>query len=104
MPAPALTAVQAPPAATAPLDFDTRLALAALAVDARIHTEPLDLADVIRLPHRDAGPPARSLPLPHARRRLPPPGRRPHHPRLVHRPDARRERRHVPPRSNPRRS
>ncbi len=35
-----------PPALT----FDERLALAALAVDARIATEPLDLADVIRGP------------------------------------------------------
>ncbi|MEE4419537.1 DUF6197 family protein [Streptomyces bugieae] len=32
------------------LTFDERLALAALAVDARINTEPLDLADVIRSP------------------------------------------------------
>lgn len=32
------------------LSFDERLALAALAVDARISTEPLDLADVIRGP------------------------------------------------------
>lgn len=56
MPAPALTAVQAPPAATAPLDLDARLALAALAVDARIHTKPLDLADVIRLPIETPAP------------------------------------------------
>lgn len=34
----------------APLDFDERLKLAALAVDARIDTKPLDLADVIRTP------------------------------------------------------
>lgn len=33
-----------------PLDFDERLALAALAVDARINTQPLNLADVIRIP------------------------------------------------------
>lgn len=34
----------------AALDFDERLKLAALAVDARINTEPLNLADVIRIP------------------------------------------------------
>lgn len=46
-----LTAPQAPPAApAAPLSLDERLALAALAVDARIQTTELDLADVIRLP------------------------------------------------------
>jgi hypothetical protein len=39
------------PAATRkPLTFDERLALTALAVDARINTPPLNLADVIRLP------------------------------------------------------
>ncbi|MGW2920397.1 DUF6197 family protein [Streptomyces angustmyceticus] len=38
------------PAAPTALTFDERLALAALAVDARISTEPLDLADVIRGP------------------------------------------------------
>jgi hypothetical protein len=32
------------------LTFDERLALAALAVDARMNTRPLNLADVIRLP------------------------------------------------------
>lgn len=32
------------------LSFDERLTLAALAVDARINTRPLDLADVIRIP------------------------------------------------------
>ncbi|MEV7466140.1 hypothetical protein AB0O20_06445 [Streptomyces kronopolitis] len=37
-------------ASLATLTFDERLALAALAVDARINTEPLDLADVIRGP------------------------------------------------------
>lgn len=37
-------------AATKPLSFDERLALAALAVDARINTKPLNLADVIRIP------------------------------------------------------
>ncbi|MET7795672.1 DUF6197 family protein [Streptomyces decoyicus] len=37
-------------AVPATLSFDERLALAALAVDARINTEPLDLADVIRGP------------------------------------------------------
>jgi hypothetical protein len=67
MPAPTLTAAALDQAAahTAPplaeperkaravppaLSFDERLALAALAVDARIDTEPLDLADVIRGP------------------------------------------------------
>jgi len=48
----AVTVAQA--AATAPeakpLSFDERLALAALAVDARIDTTPLDFADVIRVP------------------------------------------------------
>ncbi|MGW5636450.1 DUF6197 family protein [Streptomyces sp. NPDC003832] len=33
-----------------PLTFDERLQLAALAIDARIDTTPLDLADVIRIP------------------------------------------------------
>jgi len=37
-------------AAAKPLTFDERLALAALAVDARTNTQPLDLADVIRTP------------------------------------------------------
>lgn len=63
MPAPTLTAAALDQAAahTAPtlteperkaraLSFDERLALAALAVDARIATAPLDLADVIRGP------------------------------------------------------
>lgn len=45
-PAPA-TAATAP---ARPLSFDDRLALAALAVDARIDTQPLDLADIIRVP------------------------------------------------------
>jgi hypothetical protein len=36
--------------AAASLSFDERLALAALAVDARINTTPLNLADVIRVP------------------------------------------------------
>lgn len=44
------TKTLAPVAATKPLSFDERLALAALAVDARIHTQPLDLGDVIRIP------------------------------------------------------
>ncbi|MFI8191383.1 hypothetical protein ACIF8T_21610 [Streptomyces sp. NPDC085946] len=47
------TATAAPPiarAAASQLSFEERLALAALAVDARIATTPLDLADVIRLP------------------------------------------------------
>ncbi|QTD96991.1 DUF6197 family protein [Streptomyces cyanogenus] len=39
------------------LTFDERLALAPLAIDARIATTPLDLADVIRLPV-DTRPPA----------------------------------------------
>ncbi|MFF7411644.1 DUF6197 family protein [Streptomyces lydicus] len=44
-------ATRTPAPATAPaLSFDERLALAALAVDARINTVPLDLADVIRGP------------------------------------------------------
>lgn len=48
----AQTAVPPAPAAAAarPLSFDERLALAALAVDARIDSAPLDLADVIRVP------------------------------------------------------
>lgn len=45
------TTTQAPSRKEAPpLDFDERLRLAALAVDARIDTRPLDLADVIRTP------------------------------------------------------
>lgn len=46
-----------PPQTTAAkaLSFDERLALAVLAVDARINTAPLDLVDVIRLP--EAAPP-----------------------------------------------
>lgn len=43
-------AASPPKTATKPLTFDQRLALAALAVDARINTQPLNLADVIRLP------------------------------------------------------
>lgn len=51
MPATVLTPAPARPTAPAkPLDIDDRLKLAALAVDARIDTTPLDLADVIRLP------------------------------------------------------
>lgn len=51
MPTPTATRPTQTSAATArPLDFDQRLALAALAVDARITTTPLDLADVIRRP------------------------------------------------------
>ncbi|MFI9344942.1 hypothetical protein ACIG0D_27305 [Streptomyces sp. NPDC052773] len=48
------------PAATPPreLTFDDRLALAALAVDARIDSTPLDLADVIRLPVEPTRPAA----------------------------------------------
>ncbi|MFE0039421.1 hypothetical protein [Streptomyces sp. NPDC059015] len=45
------TATDTPAVApAAPLGFDERLRLAALAVDARIDTQPLDLADVIRTP------------------------------------------------------
>lgn len=44
----------------APLTLDDRLALAALAVDARTDTCPLDLADVIRLPVEEPRPPAAS--------------------------------------------
>lgn len=46
------TPAASPPQTTAAkaLDFDERLALAALAVDARINTQPLNLADAIRLP------------------------------------------------------
>lgn len=49
-----MTARTITPAAVAaeakPLSFDERLAIAALAVDARINTTPLDLADIIRIP------------------------------------------------------
>lgn len=45
-----LTTASPPATHTKPLSFDERLALAALAVDARINTTPLDLADVIRIP------------------------------------------------------
>lgn len=38
------------PATARPLSFDERLALAALTVDARIDSAPLDLGDVIRVP------------------------------------------------------
>lgn len=47
------TITASPPPVTdkpAPLSFDERLALAALAVDARINSAPLDLAEVIRIP------------------------------------------------------
>ncbi|MPY47132.1 DUF6197 family protein [Streptomyces acidicola] len=51
-----MTAKTLTPSASAtaakPLDFDERLTLAALAVDARTDTTPLDLADVIRIPER----------------------------------------------------
>ncbi|MFE0088778.1 hypothetical protein [Streptomyces sp. NPDC059016] len=40
----------------APLGFDERLRLAALAVDARIDTQPLNLADVIRTPSGETAP------------------------------------------------
>jgi hypothetical protein len=53
-----MTTITAPAATPAKrLTFDERLALASLAVDARIDTTPLDLADVIRLPI-DTPPPA----------------------------------------------
>lgn len=52
-------ATQAPAPVRKP-SFDERLALAALAVDARIDTEPLDMADVIRRP---VDAPARQLQL-----------------------------------------
>jgi hypothetical protein len=42
--------VQKPATAVRPLDFDQRLALAALAVDARLDTGALDLADVVTGP------------------------------------------------------
>jgi hypothetical protein len=44
------TASPPPVTEAPPLTFDERLRLAALAVDARINTKPLDLADVIRIP------------------------------------------------------
>jgi len=43
-----------------PLTFDDRLTLAPLAVDARINTKPLDLADTIRLPIEPTRHPAAS--------------------------------------------
>lgn len=46
-----------PTTATKALTFDERLALAALAVDARINSQPFNLADVIRIPV-EATPPA----------------------------------------------
>ncbi|MFE3326876.1 hypothetical protein [Streptomyces sp. NPDC059176] len=47
------TRQQTPPT---PLSFDERLALAAMAVDARIDSTPLDLADVIRIPVEEPEP------------------------------------------------
>ncbi|MFP8887818.1 DUF6197 family protein [Streptomyces mangrovi] len=52
------------PAPAEPLDLDQRLVLAALAVDARLDTEPLDLADIIRLPVDLPAPPEPSYPTP----------------------------------------
>ncbi|MEV8548334.1 hypothetical protein AB0L04_00565 [Streptomyces glaucescens] len=46
----ATTAPAASAAIAAPLTFDERLALAALAVDARIDNQPLDLTDIVRAP------------------------------------------------------
>jgi hypothetical protein len=46
-----MTTATAPPASPPrPLTFDERLTLAALAIDARITTQPLDLDDTIRTP------------------------------------------------------
>lgn len=51
------TVTAAPPVAPGlPLDFDERLALAVLAVDARIDSQPFDLADVIRAPALEPEP------------------------------------------------
>ncbi|MFP8886820.1 DUF6197 family protein [Streptomyces mangrovi] len=57
------TAPDAPPQ---PLDLDQRLALAALAVDARIATTPLDLDDVITGPVALPAAPVRPYPTPAA--------------------------------------
>ncbi|MET9445017.1 hypothetical protein [Streptomyces sp. NPDC006610] len=56
------TATAHAPAASPPrpLSFDDRLALAALAVDARTDTAPFDLADVIRVPADSPQPAAPS--------------------------------------------
>lgn len=55
-----MTTIAAPAASPPrPLTFDERLALAALAIDARIATPTVDLADVIRTPI-DTQPPAPS--------------------------------------------
>ena len=67
---PATTAAAARPTTTVapapvePLDLDQRLALAVLAVDARIDTEPLDLADVVTLPVELPAPPEPTYPTP----------------------------------------
>jgi hypothetical protein len=54
-----MTTITAPAASPpAALTFDERLALAALAVDARIPTTPLDLADVVHLPVDSPAPAA----------------------------------------------
>ncbi|MGK5448831.1 DUF6197 family protein [Streptomyces radiopugnans] len=52
------------PAPAEPLDLDQRLVLAALAVDARLDAEPLDLADIIRLPVELPAPPETAYPTP----------------------------------------
>ncbi|MGX1129910.1 hypothetical protein RKD49_002100 [Streptomyces glaucescens] len=56
-----MTTITAPAASPPrPLTFDERLTLAALAIDARITTEPFDLDDVIRHPAETARPTAPS--------------------------------------------
>ncbi|MGK5501583.1 DUF6197 family protein, partial [Streptomyces sp. URMC 125] len=52
------------PAPAEPLDLDQRLVLAALAVDARLDTEPLNLADIIRLPVEPPAPQEPAYPTP----------------------------------------
>ncbi|WP_410540528.1 hypothetical protein [Streptomyces sp. KL2] len=65
MPTPTITgAAQKPAAAVHPLDFDRLLVLAALAVDARIDTEPLNLADVVTMPVDLPAPPEPAYPTP----------------------------------------
>ncbi|MGK5500475.1 DUF6197 family protein [Streptomyces sp. URMC 125] len=52
------------PSTVRPLDFDQRLALASLAVDARIPTEPLDLAGIVTGPVDLPAPPGPAYPTP----------------------------------------
>lgn len=52
------------PSTVRPLDLNQRLTLAALAVDARLDTEPLNLADVIRRPVDLPVPPQPAYPTP----------------------------------------